>query len=56
MKRLVITCILLIVALAGVLQGNYIAHERPNDIAISEAYKNVYPETLTFDLMANYPF
>jgi hypothetical protein len=56
MKRLLIACILLIVALAGVLQGNYIERERPNDIAISEAYKKVYPETLTFDLMTHYPF
>ena len=56
MKKLLITCILLIVALAGVLHGNYIEHERANDISISEAYKGAYPETLAFDPMTDYPF
>jgi hypothetical protein len=56
MKRLLIACILLIVALAGVLHGNYIESERANDITISEAYKDVYPETQAFDPMTDYPF
>jgi hypothetical protein len=56
MKRLLIACILLIFALAGVLQGNYIERERANDITITEAYKDLYPETLVFDPMTNYPF
>jgi hypothetical protein len=56
MKRLLITCILLVVALAGVLHANYIERERENDIAITEAYKNLYPETLAFDPMTHYPF
>ena len=56
MKRLLIACILLIVALAGVLHGSYIERERSNDIRISEAYKDAYPETLAFDPVTHYPF
>jgi hypothetical protein len=56
MKRLLIACILLVVALAGVLHGNYIESERVKDITISEAYKDLYPETLAFDPMTDYPF
>jgi hypothetical protein len=56
MKRLLITCILLVVALGGVLHANYIERERENNTAITEAYKNLYPETLTFDPMTHYPF
>ena len=54
MKRLLIACILLIVAFAGVLHGNYIERERANDITINEAYKDLYPETLAFDPVTNY--
>jgi len=56
MKRLLIACILLIVALAGVLHANYIERGRENDIALTEAYKNLYPETLVFYPMTHYPF
>ncbi len=56
MKRLLIACILLIVALAGVLHGGYIESERANDIRISEAYKDLYPETLAFNPVTQYPF
>jgi hypothetical protein len=56
MKRLLITCILLIIALAGVLHGNSIERELANDITITEAYKDLYPETLTFDPATNYLF
>ena len=56
MKKLLITCILLIVALAGVLHANYIERERENDLTITEAYKNLYPETLVFYPMTHYPF
>jgi len=56
MKRLLIACILLVVALAGVLHGNYIERERSNDMIISEASKDAYPATLAFDLMTHYPF
>jgi hypothetical protein len=55
-RRLLLTFILLAVTLAGVLHGNYIRPERAHDIAISEAYKSVYPETLAFDQVPNYPF
>jgi hypothetical protein len=56
MKRLLIACIPLIVALAGVVHGNYIEHERTEEITITEAYKDLYPETLDFDPMTHYPF
>jgi hypothetical protein len=56
MKKLLIACILLIVALAGVLHANYIERERANEIIISEAYRDLYPETLAFDPMTHYPF
>lgn len=56
MKRLLFACMLLVVALAGVLHANYIERERENDLTLTEAYKNLYPETLVFDPMTNYPF
>ena len=56
MKRLLIACTLLIVALAGVLHGNYIETEKANGITITEAYKDSYPETLAFDPATNYLF
>ena len=56
MKRLLIACTLLIVALAGVLHGNYIEREKANDITITEAYKDSYPETLVFYPMTHYHF
>ena len=56
MKRLLIACTLLVVALAGVLHGNYIESERKNDMRISEAYKDLYPELLAFTPVTSYPF
>jgi hypothetical protein len=57
MKRLLLlTFILLTVTLAGLLHGNYTHRERMEYISLSEAYKNLYPETLTFDPLTNYPF
>ena len=56
MKKLLSACILLTFTLAGVLHANYIERERENDIAITEAFKNLYPETLVFDPMTDYPF
>ena len=56
MKKLLIAFMLLSFALAGVLHADYIERERENDIALTEAYKNVYPQTLAFDQMTLYPF
>ena len=56
MKRLLIACILLVIALAGVLQANHIERERENELTIAEAYKNLYPETIAFDPITHYPF
>jgi hypothetical protein len=55
-RRLLRTFILLTVTLGGVLHGNFIHHERMEYIPLSEAYKNLYPETLAFDQVPNYPF
>ena len=56
MKRLLIGCIVLIVAIAGVLHGGTRGYQRDNGITLSEAYKGLYPETLAFDSMPPYPF
>jgi choline-glycine betaine transporter len=57
MKRLlVLTLILLTVTLAGVLQVSAIHHEIMENIALSEEYKHVYPETMSFDILMHYPF
>jgi hypothetical protein len=57
MKRLLLlTLILLTVTLAGVLHGNAIHHEMMEYLSLSEAYKNLYPETMPFDIMTHYPF
>ena len=57
MKRLLLlTLILLTVTLAGVLHGNVIQHDMMEYISLSEAYKNLYPETMSFDIMVHYPF
>ena len=56
MKRLLIACILQIVTLAGALHANYIERERGEGITISEAYKDLYPETLAFDPVTHYLF
>jgi hypothetical protein len=57
MKRLlVLTLILLTVTLAGVLQGSAIHHDMMENIALSEAYNHLYPETMSFDILIHYPF
>jgi len=57
MKRLlVLTLILLTVTLAGVLQGSAIHHDMMENIALSEAYNHLYPETMPFDILVHYPF
>ena len=56
MKRQLFACMLLVVALAGVLHANHIERERENDLTITEAYKGLYPETLNFDPIIHYPF
>jgi hypothetical protein len=56
MKRLLFACMLLVVALAGILHANYIERERESDLTITEAYKNLYPQTIAFDPMTHYPF
>ena len=56
MKKLLVTLSLVSVALAGVLHGNYIQNEWAEDSAMIEAYKDLYPETMPFDPMVDYPF
>ena len=57
MKRLlVLTLILLTVTLAGVLHGDAIHHDMMENISLSEAYKHLYPETISFDMLIHYPF
>ena len=56
MKKLLIACMLLSCALAGVLHAEYVERERESEIVLTEAYKNLYPETLAFDQMTLYPF
>lgn len=56
MKRLLFVSMLLVLALAGVLHANHIERERENDLTLTEAYKDLYPETLAFDPMTHYPF
>jgi hypothetical protein len=55
-RQLLLTFILVTVTLAGVLHGSFIHHERMEYIPLSEAYQSLYPETLAFDSMTNYPF
>ena len=56
MKRLFFAFILVVVVLAGALHGHYTKSEMTDDITISEAYKNLYPETMHFDPMVDFPF
>jgi hypothetical protein len=57
MKRLLVfTLIVLTVTLAGVLQGNAIYHDMMQHISSSEAYKHLYPVTMSFDILIHYPF
>jgi len=57
MKRLLVfTLIVLTVTLAGVLQGNAIYHDMMKHISSSEAYKHLYPVTMSFDILIHYPF
>ena len=57
MKRLLLlTLILVTVTLAGILHGSSIRHDGMEDIALSEAYKHLYPETMSFDMLSHYPF
>ena len=47
MKRLLLlTCVLVTVVLAGVLQGNYNNREIGEGLSLREAYAVKYPETL----------
>ena len=55
MKRLLITCTLLIVIPSGVLHGNYVERKRAHDMAMNAAYKDIYIETLAFHPMTDYP-
>ena len=57
MKRLLLlTLILLTVTLAGVLHGDAIHNDMMENISLSEAYKHLYPETISFDMLIHYPF
>ena len=45
MKRLLfITCILVTVFLAGVLQGSYSRHEKADNFSLNTVYSNHYPQ------------
>ena len=55
-KLLLITLILVTVTLTGVLQGSVLHHEDMEYSALSEANRNLYPATMTFDVMIHYPF
>lgn len=47
MKRLLlITCILVTVFLAGVLQGSYSLHEKADNFSLDKVYSNHYPATV----------
>ncbi len=47
MKRLLfITCILVTVFLAGVLQGSYSRHEKADNSSLDKVYSNHYPATV----------
>ena len=57
MKRLLLlTLILVTVTLAGILHGSSIHHDIMEDISLSEAYKHLYPETMSFDMLIYYPY
>ena len=57
MKRLLLlTLILVTVTLAGILHGSSIHQDKMEHIALSEAYKHLYPETMSFDMLIHYPF
>lgn len=58
MKKTLLFTIVLTVALAGILHGSYILHERADVLTINEVYKSLYPETIPLpcDPMTDYPF
>ena len=55
-KLLALTLIVVTFTFAGILHGNAIHYDVLENISLSEAYKHLYTETMSFDMLIHYTF